>query len=333
MSAPVRVFRIVVVLLVLVVPAALLWFAWPTASPSEIAQPASSAGEDLLALEPQRPRRERPVRPTREQMMAAGEASLRLHRQTVDELHTAAEAGDAAAQVELGRRLVECVGMARPEFALALENNLEGAVRSLRRQALVTGTDPTEEIAGQRAAVAALLEQHKACVLIGEAEVAQYHAWLERAARDGSVEAKLAYAELALTEYHNVKPGTLARRDMVGELGANLEEIVRRRDLAREWAQDAVEAGNFSALLLLKNAYGGSHPLYPRDHRAHAIYGHAADLALGWDYSSPEGHLSERWNAGPERYEDSTFTEAQWRDIQQQARRIYLRWYGEAPEG
>lgn len=258
--------------------------------------------------------------------MAIGSRRVAERDRNGETLRSAAEAGDVEAQRIFGTVLAECLGRDRDTMA-AYER-----IRASRGQApserVVAGGAHASPATAQLDAMER--KQIERCGHFAPEEIADYHAWLEHAARSGNVEAKVAYADHALREFSGRTPYRVDfKHDPI--LG-NLPEVIRRRDLARTWAEDAVRAGNFEILLVLQNQYDASGALYPRDHVRYWIYDHAADLSLAWQSPWNATGLAELWQSGPERRDDR-LTPEQWREVERQARELYLRYYGEAPDG
>lgn len=282
----------------------------------------AARGQDGSTVAEPRPPR---IRPTFRDLLQMS-AERRVQRlRSLGELRQAAEAGEVAAQVEFGSRLAWCLGRDRESVA-AYRHEQERAKAAFAAHGEQW---PEEEIDEEsRKMEAEALEQ---CALSDAEEIADYHRWLERAARSGDIDAKVAYARHALSEF--TRPRQYEPAHVHDHLLANLPEVIRRRDLARGWAEDAVRAGNADILGELGSQYGGSgglNGLYPQDALRSAIYDHAADLARAWRNPSNTGALEEYWHNGPERTDN--LTDAQWDEAARQARELYLRWYGDPPD-
>ena len=242
---------------------------------------------------------------------------------TFPQLRADAERGDVDAQIDLGTWLAKCVTRGQPGYGDKVMRQFEATAASG-----LPGTEWRGALLEQQRKVRdMLLLEHADCVLMAESGVDPSHLWLERAARTGSMEAKIAYAEMALDEFR-------ADTDTNGATArylANLEEIVRRRDLARRWLADALHAGSIDALQLLARAYAGEHPLYPRDARLAAIHRHALSLAQARQ-SGDFAQLRAVWDTGPQLDVDDGFGPTDRQAIDAAARRIYLQWFGPGPD-
>ncbi|MBB5208489.1 hypothetical protein [Chiayiivirga flava] len=239
-------------------------------------------------------------------------------------LRTDAEAGDVGAQIDLGVWLARCITQGEPGYADTIVRQYEATAASG-----LPGTQWRGALLDQQRTVRdRLLLEHADCVLLAESGIEPSHVWLERAARSGDIEAKVAYAARALDEFvrvdADVAGGTVHYLD-------NLEEIVRRRDLGRRWLADALRAGSVDALQLLARAYAGDHPLYPPDPRQAAIHRHALALAQA-RLSGDAAQLRSVWHGGPQGIADEGLGPADRPAIDAAARRIYLQWFGPDPE-
>lgn len=243
---------------------------------------------------------------------------------TFPQLRADAEGGDVDAQIDLGTWLARCVTQGQPGYGDQVARQFEATAASG-----LPGTEWRGALLEQQRRVRdMLLLEHADCVLMAESGVDPSHLWLERAARTGSIEAKVAYAAMALDEFR-------ADADTNGATArylANLEEIVRRRDLARRWLAEALRAGSIDGLQLLVRAYAGEHPLYPHDARQAAIHRHALELARARQSGDP-AQLRATWDAGPQLDANDGFGPADLQAIDAAARRVYLQWFGPAPGG
>lgn len=182
----------------------------------------------------------------------------------VRDFSDAAAAGDADAMLRVGRALRACVEyLADPDGAKLREEH-ERAIAGLRERNL-----PSEApaFANTNDRFARRFAMRADCLSIGAERIVAGLAFIERAARAGHVKAKVEFARGAFSEFPDG-----------GALLANLDEVARRRDLARHWVMQALEAGEPGAVDVLVDAYYGDSPLFPRDFRQGAPYSMAQEM-------------------------------------------------------
>lgn len=176
-----------------------------------------------------------------------------------------AQAGRADAMRELAYRLNLC------------RDYLDGDEESVRRSALRrfydrNGHEPItdselSDIAQSINYRTAMLDQ---CRGVGPAVMATRIDWMERAAKAGDVSALLGYGGNALNDMRDFDDAV-----------TKLDEVARRRQLARDFLQAALNRGACSALVMLSAAYSGRRNpygwLYNADPYLSLVYAEAAD--------------------------------------------------------
>lgn len=179
-------------------------------------------------------------------------------------LLTLAESGRSDAMHELAYRLNRC------------RNYVGGNDESVRRRVLQrfyaqSGHEPSsekelEDVAALINEEAAMLDQ---CRGLDPALMASRVDWMERAADGGDIRALLYYGSNALNDMRS-------NNDIL----TNLDEVVRRRQLARGYLQKALDRGACDALLLLSDTYSGREGpynwLYKPDAYLSLVYADAA---------------------------------------------------------
>lgn len=142
----------------------------------------------------------------------------------LDELLPRAESGDVAAMQELGRRLSRCsANVLRHGRA-----DMEGRKTTL---AELSGGNPEEFHANLRRGLEDDQRRLDECEAVPEPLRSSGAGWLEKAAASGSGAAQLSYVQEALYEF------TLLDEQ---QAVAQVEEFLRRRDLARRFLAEAM---------------------------------------------------------------------------------------------
>jgi hypothetical protein len=218
-------------------------------------------------------------------------------------LELAALSGDMFAARVLGSRLASCLGAIRDPQG-----------ERLRR---TYGAHQTRQKEWHDREVA----KHADCLAVGEAAVLRYHEWLELAARSGNVHAMSAYAEWALKAFEGN-----------AEMLANLDEVIRRRDLARHWAQQALSQGDVNAINVMTDAYFGDGGLYPRDMTRGAAHELLRVMASRHRQQDTAG-FDRAWNAADYRWDGLGLTPQQQQEAIALAREMFDAWFRHAPRG
>ena len=230
-------------------------------------------------------------------------------REDVDALHARASAGDVIAMHTLGSRLHGCLSNwrdpdAREPYKL-LQIELRGNVDRSRPH---IERDRQSFDRYDRA-----MARHVECLALGRERAMTGLGWLERAGRTGDIDAKVAFAQQAL--------GKDAYGD-TDEMYADLDEIIRRRDLADAWIRDAIESGDRSALASIAN--GDDHLV--RNPRTRALYATAWSLVLQRDFGGDNFTSNVQYNLQRETYlqseQDWARDDAAWNGFEAEARRI-----------
>ena len=226
-------------------------------------------------------------------------------------LRAAAGGGDLEAAYVLGKRSAQCRTTAEEH---APEKMLEQWEEEA--QSVPPGPDARGRMETLRNRYAGDLAQYEACAAVGRDALDESLAWLERAGR-GEVEgARLAYVG-AWSEQ--------AGRDR-DELIADIERAAEQRNLAREWLQEGLVAGDEAALDQYIDAYSGRGGLFARDPVQEMAYRYARDLVQGRRVS----RFDALWSDGPTRY--GKMTSQQWDAAEAQGRALFKSYYEARPE-
>lgn len=175
-----------------------------------------------------------------------------------------AQAGDTEVMYELGFRLSTC------------RNHLDRDEVSVRSNALreffdQNGHEPKTD--DELSVVAMMIDGDTtmlgSCRGLDPALMATSIDWIERAARAGDIDALLWYQSSALEDMRS-------REDIL----MNLDEVARRRELARGFMRTALDRGACDVLLLYSMAYGGRAPdfnwVFKADPYLSLVYAEAA---------------------------------------------------------
>ena len=176
-----------------------------------------------------------------------------------------AEAGRADAMREMAYRLNLC------------RDYINGDEASLRRIALRqfydrNGHEPKNDV--ELSVIAAVINAKTAmldhCRDLDPTLMSTRIDWMERAAKAGDVSALLGYGGNALNDMRDFDDAVF-----------NLDEVARRRQLARDFLQSALNRGACSALVMFSLAYSGRRNpygwLYKADPYLSLVYAEAAD--------------------------------------------------------
>ena len=170
------------------------------------------------------------------------------------------------------------------------------------------------------------LQTYEGCNALPAGMIERSFQRAERLALSGDPGARSWYVDYALA-------GFRTREQVI----RHVEEVARRRTQARGWLEDALQAGDVSALITYANQLNrvfGDNLLYPEDQRAGIVYGYVRDLAIAQRNmdSAPDAAMRQAqrerhdrlWREGPARYGDS-FSQAEWDAMAEEGRRIYAR--------
>lgn len=242
-----------------------------------------------------------------------------------------AEAGDVDAAAELGRLLAQCASVLLDPEARKIAADWQDElahIEELRR------SDP-------KAAENALFNRrqdherdtshHAECIAVGLPLLADYHVWLERAARGGSIDAMRRYAESAFDDFADQNA-----------MLADLDEVIRRRDLARTFLRQAFERGDVASIAMLasshdwdpwagQRAYTDTGGLLPPDRLQAQTYWYLDALARSAYYGQGDVPFDRLWSEGPERHDYADLDEVQWQAVANAARALYLRHFTDPP--
>lgn len=214
-----------------------------------------------------------------------------------------AEAGEIEAAFVLGERLSRC-------YSVLLDRTPTVVLDEYEQELTWAGLDPEHDADDVRLRnlenrTMAALDDHVECTAAG-AEVERAAEWLETAALAGHARARVNYATGALAEF--ASRGALIR---------NIEEIARRRTLARRWLEAGVHAGDEMALNRYVDSLRKGDVLYPRNPHKAQVYGYAQQLLR----SRRVGQFDALWRDGPTRAPD--FDDAAWAAILMEGRELF----------
>jgi hypothetical protein len=99
-----------------------------------------------------------------------------------------------------------------------------------------SGIDSAQQAKNVATNIAEKAELREACAKLDPGQIKGWLEWLERSALAGDIDAKRDYANSALTDYQ------------AGVAVSDLDEAVRRRDLARQFSEDLLASGDCSVL-------------------------------------------------------------------------------------
>lgn len=229
-----------------------------------------------------------------------------------DELRAAAQQGDSKAAHALGSRLARCNSMLRERTPAALLEELE---RDIETHSAVDRESQELRMANLRRRITEDLERYEDCASIPFESRNQALAWLEKAGSEGDLAAKLAFVS-AWSEQASDRHALIA----------DVERVAAQRELARQWLQQALEAGDESALDRAMAAHSGSGGLYPRSEVQERAFAYAQQLVQG----RRTGKFDALWEHGPERY-GKTLTAQDWDAIEKQGREIFNAYFAQRP--
>ena len=189
--------------------------------------------------------------------------------EAVQTLREYAEEGDTDAAVELSWRLSYCT-----ERALRESEESEQSLRNLIEEDK-DNKDLDESLRASRAKnVQRQIDEHIQARADCRALPAELRAgwldWIDRGAQAGNTAAMRGYARMAIGEYYSV-----------GDVLADLDTAIERRDKARAYLDEALQRGDAETLRDLANTYRRSaHPtIYPLDEARAYAYAYAGTLA------------------------------------------------------
>lgn len=199
----------------------------------------------------------------------------------IDDLQARAGSGDVKAMRTLGRGLHDCLSVFEDPDALDAKQSLDMNLASNLRK-------PDDRVSRDQNAYEVYdrtMARHVDCMALGRERAASGLGWLERAARAGDPQAKTEFASRALDR--NAYPTEAA-------MLSDLDEVIRRRDLADAWVREAIESGERGALAMIAN---GPETMV-RDERQRSIHQLAWRMVLDRDFggahSDDVGPMSER---------------------------------------
>ena len=227
----------------------------------------------------------------------------------IDALHARASAGDPKAMLQLGTGLHGCLSSWRDPEAREPYQTLQGML-----QLNASGGRPHAERDRQsHDSYARAMARHVDCMAIGRERASTGLGWLERAARAGDIDAKTAFAQMALDDNAYADNGAMY---------VDLDEVIRRRDLADAWIRDAIASGERSALAAIAN--GGEHMV--RNLRDRALYSAAWSLVLQRDFGGENFARMVQESLQRDMYlqsgQDWARDDAAWNTFEAEARRI-----------
>jgi len=188
--------------------------------------------------------------------------------QAIPILREYADAGDVDAQAWLSIRLSVCTDHSLREARASDRRDLELNQQDkdderLTEEARAVRTANVQKRLTRNAA------DRRACEQLPADLKAHWLDSVDRAAQSGSVDAMLTYAGLAIADY-----------DSVGTIVADVDEAIQRRDKARAYLQEALQAGDTRSLRELSEAYANSSSPAPR------LYAADASLSYAYAYAS-----------------------------------------------
>lgn len=239
-----------------------------------------------------------------------------------DEIHAAAKAGDGQAAYVLGSRSARCMRVLRGRSPEVLLSEYRRDMETIE----VAGDPKLTEIrlSNTNGRFQRELEAYEDCAVLGEDQLSGYLAWLERAGRDGVEDARVAFAQYAMSEYHDDR----------GALIAQIEVARERRIQARAWLDSLIRKGNEQALRTYVEELSSGNGLFTGDFAISRTYAYALDLAvsrrIGRSYADGVDRFPQLWNEGPIRYGDE-LTSQQWDAVTERGRQIYRESFATPP--
>lgn len=241
-----------------------------------------------------------------------------------------AESGDVDAAAELGNLLAGCTSTLLDPEARKITADWQrelAHVEDLRR------TDPENAemvLRNRRRSHERVSAIHADCIAVGLPLLADYHVWLERGARGGSVDAMRGYALNAFSDFADQNA-----------MLADVDEVLRRRDLARAFLRQAFERGDVMSIEVLAGSHdweawtgqrvfvdqGG---LLAPDPMMAQTYWYLDALARSAHFGQGEP-FEQLWVDGPEQQDVVGLNEAQWQAVANAARALYLRHFTDPP--
>ncbi len=228
-------------------------------------------------------------------------------------LEARADAGDLDAMHVLGSRLSGCPRVLEEGSPDILLQAYEDELGRLDGDATVSDLIRDTRLENLQGRFLQDLARHAQCDAVGPDAIGRAAEWLERAARAGHARAQTAYATQGLAQFRTR-----------GQIVREIEEVVRRRDLARTWLEARLRAGDEAALQTYVRSHGDGNLLYSRDPKTFHAYGYALDLVR----RRRVGDFDALWREGPERYGD--LSDAEWAASVDEGRRIYSAFFENA---
>ena len=250
-----------------------------------------------------------------------------------------AEQGDMEAAAKLGHYLLTCVGRRDAE---AIKRRFDQQLAEAKEQAQMDSRREDIAISNAKFRYANGMIQHEACSKLGEAQIANYHVWLEKAGRAGVASAKLAYMSSALKQFEGKSA-----------LVANIEEAARRRGIARAWMEEILqEKGHPDREAALRKYVaelnGEGNGLFAPDQQRAIVYQYVLEMVVASRVdadprmrelmqsiaqrrgkAAPSSRLAQLWQNGPDRH--GGLSDQQWQQIADEGRDIFSRDFGPVP--
>lgn len=244
----------------------------------------------------------------------------------VAEFEPRAAAGDRGATLLVASRLSRCHKALADDTPERLLQELEREQSWLESRPDMPGLEARQ--ANIERQLLERLQTYEGCSALPPGTIERSFQRAERLALSGDSGARSWYVDYALA-------GFRTREQVV----RHVEEVARRRTQARRWLEDALQAGDVSALITYANhlnRVSGDNLLYPEDQRAGIVYGYARDLAIAQrnmdgtpDAAMRQAQRERRdrlWREGPERYGEA-FSPVEWDAMAEEGRRIFDRFY------
>jgi hypothetical protein len=191
--------------------------------------------------------------------------------QAIPILREAADSGNTAAQIDLSVRLRACT-KASLRSAAEMDENDRRSIEDSNENERLTDETRRKLAAISQSRIDANAYTRSACEHLPQDLRVHWLDSLERAAESGSLDAKLTYAGAAVSEY-----------DSIEAIVADVDEAIARRDKARAYLLDVLEAGDTRSLRDLSDAYSSAFPsvphVFPPDAVKSYAYAYAGMLA------------------------------------------------------
>ncbi|MCD9045611.1 hypothetical protein [Luteimonas sp. MHLX1A] len=242
----------------------------------------------------------------------------------IAEFEPLAAAGDTEATLLVGSRLSRCHKALADDTPARLLQELEREQAWLESRPDMPGLEARQ--ANIERQLLERLENHESCRALPAGMIERSFQRTERLALSGDTGARSWYVDYALA-------GFRTREQVI----RHVEEVARRRTHARSWLEDALQAGDVSALITYANqlnGVSGDNLLYPPDARAGIVYGYVGDLVLARRNATSASDGAEQrmhrqrydhlWRDGPQGGRGS-YSQAEWDAITEEGRQLYER--------